>query len=506
MTVYNINLGIGWASSGVEYAQAYRANIFKAINQEAKFIFTDMILANNIEHMTANLGFSDDQVIWLYNYFTDVKIAPSSVTLKDILAQLEGKPVRIERDGKIARYFFEGVQELITCYLTEPKGQVVEAVEYVYRGALLRKDYYSYTKYCSEFFAPLDQEAKLYQRTFYNEDGSVAYDMLMADDNQEIYRFPKQVFYGKQELMRHFLKSLQFKPSDLVLLDRETGIAQVVFEETQVAKLGVVVHAEHYSENVTDDDYILWNNYYDYQFTNADKVDFFIVATDRQKEILAQQFSQYTSHQPTIYTIPVGSLDSLTKPKHYRKAYSMMTASRLAQEKHIDWLVQAVIQARKTLPYLSFDIYGSGGTEARLREIIKEANAESYIRLMGHADLTTVYSQYEVYLTASTSEGFGLTLMEAVGSGLPLIGFDVPYGNQTFIKDGENGYLIPKLSKHVEKAISQAFADKICQIYTDGYLENKSQASYQLATSYLTENIQKAWQELIEEVRDVTAI
>lgn len=25
MTVYNVNLGISWASSGVEYAQAYRA-------------------------------------------------------------------------------------------------------------------------------------------------------------------------------------------------------------------------------------------------------------------------------------------------------------------------------------------------------------------------------------------------------------------------------------------------------------------------------------------------
>ncbi|WP_423229634.1 hypothetical protein, partial [Staphylococcus hominis] len=24
MTIYNINFGIGWASSGVEYAQAYR--------------------------------------------------------------------------------------------------------------------------------------------------------------------------------------------------------------------------------------------------------------------------------------------------------------------------------------------------------------------------------------------------------------------------------------------------------------------------------------------------
>ncbi|MEJ7279088.1 hypothetical protein, partial [Staphylococcus epidermidis] len=27
MTVYNINFGIGWASSGIEYAQAYRAKL-----------------------------------------------------------------------------------------------------------------------------------------------------------------------------------------------------------------------------------------------------------------------------------------------------------------------------------------------------------------------------------------------------------------------------------------------------------------------------------------------
>ena len=51
--------------------------------------------------------------------------------------------------------------------------------------------------------------------------------------------------------------------------------------------------------------------------------------------------------------------------------------------------------------------------------------------------MSQIYVGYELYLTASTSEGFGLTLMEAVGSGLPLIGFDVRYGNQTFIDDGK---------------------------------------------------------------------
>ena len=34
--VYNFNLGIGWASSGVEYAQAYRAKVFREIGQEAR--------------------------------------------------------------------------------------------------------------------------------------------------------------------------------------------------------------------------------------------------------------------------------------------------------------------------------------------------------------------------------------------------------------------------------------------------------------------------------------
>ena len=84
MTLYNINLGIGWASSGVEYAQAYRASVLRELGVESKFIFTDMIVTENIEHLTANLGFRDDEIIWLYSFFTDVKIAKTSFTLADL--------------------------------------------------------------------------------------------------------------------------------------------------------------------------------------------------------------------------------------------------------------------------------------------------------------------------------------------------------------------------------------------------------------------------------------
>ena len=71
--VYNFNLGVGWASSGVEYAQAYRAKVLREIGQDAKFIFTDMFPRDNIQHMTENIGFLDSEVIWLYTFFTDCK-------------------------------------------------------------------------------------------------------------------------------------------------------------------------------------------------------------------------------------------------------------------------------------------------------------------------------------------------------------------------------------------------------------------------------------------------
>lgn len=71
MTIYNINLGIGWASSGVEYAQAYRANVFRKLGLDAKFVFMDFFMQDNLIDLTRNIGFKDEEIIWLYSYFTD---------------------------------------------------------------------------------------------------------------------------------------------------------------------------------------------------------------------------------------------------------------------------------------------------------------------------------------------------------------------------------------------------------------------------------------------------
>lgn len=503
MTVYNFNLGIGWASSGVEYAQAYRAKIMRQIKQPVKFIFTDLILNENIENLTSNIGFHDDEIIWLYQFFTDIKISPNKYTLQQFeeSIQFEKRQGKIEEvNSKVIRYHFKAEKQFATVYLAEPNSDLVARVEYVSRGCLIRKDYFTSTKIFSEYYAPKDQSAHLYLRRFFNQNGSIAYEELI-DGNNELYLFPDKILYSKIDLIGYFIDELNLSGQDVLILDRATGIGQAVFRHHKPAKLGVVIHAEHFSENATDDTNILWNNFYEYQFDQANQVDFFVTATITQKKILEQQFKKYCGFTPKIAAIPVGGLPNLNQAQK-RKEFSLITASRLATEKHIDWLILAVVQAHQQIPQLVFDIYGEGSEKKKLQLTIQNLHAEKYIKLCGHQDLENIYRNYQGYISSSTSEGFGLTLMEALGSGLALIGLDVRYGNQEFIQDQKNGYLIPYHQNNEFLLTINRLSKAINNLFTDFDLAAAHQCSYELAKKYLFTTVAKKWQVLLEELVD----
>lgn len=510
MTVYNINLGIGWASSGVEYAQAYRAKAFRTMKIPAKFIFSDLILANNIEDLTKNIGFTDDQIIWLYNFFTDVKIAPSDYPLDQLVNDLnlqnrEHKKI-ISDNGKECQYILAQENLIIVVRMHDKDKETIDQVSYVYNQQMVKRDFYSYVKYASEYYAGTAKDNHVTYREFFNEDGSLAYTQYL-DNGKEMYEFPNQrMYYSKNALYAEMIKELKLQDDDFVILDRmdedkQLNNGQIIFENYHPAKLIVVVHADHYDPHFTSKQNILWNNFYEYQFTHTDNVASYIVATEKQKELLAKQQKHYRHANPRIDVIPVGSLPQLTVPKKERKPHSIITASRLAVEKHVDWLVKAVIEAHKKINDISLDIYGQGAERSRLEQLIKANHAETYIHLMGQRNLNDIYPKYSAYVAASTSEGFGLSLLEAVGAGLPMIGFDVPYGNQTFIEDGKNGYLLPYNEEWADQRKYESLSKAIVKLFSDdGKLTKFSNHSYKLAKPYLTENVAKSWKKVLEEL------
>ena len=495
--VYNFNLGIGWASSGVEYAQIYRAKMLRNIGVDAKFVFTDMFPRDNIEHMTKNIGFLDSEVIWLYTYFTDTKISPVTFTLSQLEATFAGKEFTYSRDGMVAKYVFPGENNFYTVYMVDETGDLVHRVEIVSRGFLIRKDYYTYCRIYSEYYGPLDGKAYLYQRRYFNEDGSVAYEEII-DGDVVMYQFPDRLLCSKEELVGYMVESLHLTADDVVIIDRTTGIGQAIIRNAGPAKIGSVIHADHFSEGGTDEHNVLWNNYYEYIFSQHKYVDFYIASTDAQNKLVCEHFEKYMGVTPNVVTIPVGGLSEMKKPTEPRRKHSLITASRLANEKHIDWLIKAVAQARKMIGDITLDIYGKGAEEAKLKELIDTLGCNDCIRMMGQHNLEDVYVGYDAYIAGSTSEGFGLTLMEAIGSGLPIIGFDVRYGNPTFIDDGENGYLIPVHDKMEAKERIDRLAGCIVRMFTEADMDQFHEHSYKKAEEYLTKEVEKRWAKLLK--------
>lgn len=90
--------------------------------------------------------------------------------------------------------------------------------------------------------------------------------------------------------------------------------------------------------------------------------------------------------------------------------------------------------------------------------------------------------------------------MEAVGSGLGMIGLNVNYGNPTFIRDGENGYLVPFDTDEdsVDDVVAK-LAHAIVMYFNDGP-QTPHDISYEVAQQFMTQDIILKWETLVQEV------
>ncbi len=89
--------------------------------------------------------------------------------------------------------------------------------------------------------------------------------------------------------------------------------------------------------------------------------------------------------------------------------------------------------------------------------------------------------------------------MEAVGSGLPIIGFDVRYGNQTFIDDGENGYLIPVTDSMEQEARIAALESRILRLFTEADLESFHRHAYKKAAEFMSKEVEQKWARILNQ-------
>lgn len=122
----------------------------------------------------------------------------------------------------------------------------------------------------------------------------------------------------------------------------------------------------------------------------------------------------------------------LSFPKPY-----FVTASRLEKIKGVDVLVDSFITYAKYHPGTLF-IMGTGSLEKELKKRVANEESSNRIIWLGHRnDVLNVVSRCDVYLSCAPSEPFGLSLLEALAAGVPVVATDVPYGPREIMNVNE---------------------------------------------------------------------
>lgn len=262
-------------------------------------------------------------------------------------------------------------------------------------------------------------------------------------------------------------------------------------------KLVEIIHADHLGDR-DDPKAPMWNNYYEYALTHMDRINRMVVSTELQRKDLLIDFPD---KEKEIVTIPVGGIDDtikqITETPH--KDFKLVTISRLASEKHIDLAVKAVANLHKKGRKVSLDIYGAGQEDKNLRELIEKVQAKKYIKLRGlthHAD--EVYPKYDAFISASFSEGFGLTYIEALNAGLPVVTFAARFGSLELIQDGKNGYLMTFKREDQDFDVSQL--EKGIQKLMDRDISEMKDDIFKSVENYRDHVIADKWRKLINEL------
>lgn len=131
----------------------------------------------------------------------------------------------------------------------------------------------------------------------------------------------------------------------------------------------------------------------------------------------------------------------------------LVTTSRLSKKNGINDLILSLRDLPKEFHVV---IAGTGEDEAMLRGLVDQHGLGERVRFLGaqpHTALVATLQASDIFIRASLSEGLGNSFLEAMASGLPIVGTPVG-GIPDFLEDGQTGvFCQPSDPPSIAKAV-----------------------------------------------------
>ncbi|HOZ53895.1 MAG TPA: glycosyltransferase, partial [Bacilli bacterium] len=187
-------------------------------------------------------------------------------------------------------------------------------------------------------------------------------------------------------------------------------------------------------------------------------------------------FKEKYNIQRTVHIIPTGidvdrfhkeninikDVETIKNELGLKKSdFVLLFIGRLGKEKNIDFILNNFKNLKKQIPTLKFVIVGAGPYLDTLKEIIDKENIENDVIFTGRVQYTQIPNYChiaDIFVTASTTETQGLTVIEAMSASKPV----VCANDESFklvITDGQDGLFFDN-EKEYEHNILKLYKDK----------------------------------------------
>ncbi len=120
---------------------------------------------------------------------------------------------------------------------------------------------------------------------------------------------------------------------------------------------------------------------------------------------------------------------------------NVVHVGRFSEVKNHIEMVKAAMILHQTYTNIIFSFIGDGELKENIKNLIQENHAEDYIKVLGATDnIYPFLTKADLFLLPSIYEGMPMSIIEAMGTGLPIVASNVG-GIPDMIKDMQNGLL-----------------------------------------------------------------
>lgn len=478
---------------GMTKATIHRANTL--INKYENTQFLTILYQKNHENIINNLHKTGElnPKVKVYNLFRDLD--PSKDNLVDFRKKANANK---EEEGLIAfnaknayRYYKDGFYIM---YKKLDSNGKVSFIDYMNeaRHRIRREEYNEDGYLVRERYMDLITNTPKLDR-YFGKDGNCYLSTWVNPKTEEVSRcnlfFPQPLEFSNVEEMAAFWVQTKVEKTEspVLIADNPQNHNLLLHKKLTNYRKIIVMHTNHY--DLKEDGNFELSPQYTPLFKHKEKYQNIVFLTEEQVHDFTNEFGEHKGYR----VIPHGIDKPVTdKDKDKVNPHLAVSLARYHKEKGLEDGIRAFRNVVNEIPDAVYEIYGIGEHEQYFQDLIKELKLENNVHLKGFTDnKIEVFQKAACSIMTSKSEGFGLTILESLAAGTPVVSYNIKYGPKDMIIDGKNGYLVEN---------QEELAEKIITIMTEDRRRKKlAKNTTSIFKEFGHEQFLEKWIELLEE-------